>query len=90
MLSTVQYTVFHEQLTEIEKSLPDSTLKWVFRQCFLNTLQTTVELLEDGTTFVFTGDIPAMWLRDSSAQVRAYLPFTRSDADLQRLVRGLI
>ena len=39
----------------------------MFARCFPNTLETTVELLDDGTTFVITGDIPAMWLRDSSA-----------------------
>ena len=90
MLSTARYTIFQERIEEIEESLPGEALKQVFRQCFLNTLQTTVELLEDGTTFVFTGDIPAMWLRDSSAQVHPYLPFVSNDADLQRLFRGLI
>ena len=40
----------------------------VFHECFLNTLETTIERLEDGSTFVVTGDIPAMWLRDSTAQ----------------------
>lgn len=38
-------------------------------QCFLNTIETTVKQLEDGTYFVIIGDIPAMWLRDSAAQV---------------------
>jgi uncharacterized protein len=61
-----------------------------FRQAFVNTLETTVELHDDGTTFVITGDIPAMWLRDSSAQVKHYLPLTKNDPHFQRLVRGLI
>lgn len=42
----------------------------MFMQCFPNTLETTTRLLDDGTTFVFTGDIPAMWLRDSSALMK--------------------
>jgi len=90
MLSTAHYAVFQKQLGEIEKSLRDDHLAQAFHQCFLNTLQTTVESLEDGTTFVFTGDIPAMWLRDSSAQVRPYVRFAHADTDLQRLIRGLI
>lgn len=62
----------------------------LFRRCFPNTLETTTELLDDGTTFVFTGDIPAMWLRDSSAQVRPYIPFARNDDSVRRLISGLI
>jgi len=41
----------------------------MFRACFLNTIETTVQPQDDGTSFVITGDIPALWLRDSSAQV---------------------
>lgn len=62
----------------------------LFRQCFLNTLETTVELLDDDTTFVITGDIPAMWLRDSTAQVRPYLRLAAEDEAIRRVVAGLI
>lgn len=62
----------------------------LFKQCFPNTLETTTRLLDDGTTFVFTGDIPAMWLRDSSAQVRHYLPLAAEDKELQRIIEGLV
>jgi uncharacterized protein len=65
-------------------------LSRLFTACYLNTLETTVELLDDGTTFVLTGDIPAMWLRDSSAQVMPYVPLAARDEDVRRLVRGLI
>ncbi|MFB5761604.1 glycoside hydrolase family 125 protein [Paenibacillus medicaginis] len=62
----------------------------LFTNCFPNTLQTTTKLLDDGTTFVFTGDIPAMWLRDSVEQVRHYIPFAKDDSELQRILEGLI
>lgn len=62
----------------------------MFAQCFPNTLETTTELLEDGTTYVFTGDIPAMWLRDSSAQLRPYVSLAAGDGELQRLLEGAI
>ncbi len=62
----------------------------LFRQCYLNTLETTVELLDDGTSFVITGDIPAMWLRDSTAQVRPYLRLAAEDANVWRVINGLI
>ena len=51
-----------------------------FTKCYLNTAETTVQTLPDGSTFIITGDIPAMWLRDSAAQVHHYLPMAaRSD-----------
>ncbi|AZN42925.1 glycoside hydrolase family 125 protein [Paenibacillus albus] len=62
----------------------------LFMNCFPNTLETTTKLLEDGTTFVITGDIPAMWLRDSVEQVMHYVPFAKEDAELQRIINGLI
>lgn len=67
-----------------------SKLSQMFEKCFLNTLMTTTELLDDGTSFVFTGDIPAMWLRDSSAQVKQYLPLAVGEPILQRVFEGLI
>lgn len=62
----------------------------MFAQCFPNTLETTVELLDDDTTFVITGDIPAMWLRDSSAQVAPYIRLASENVELQSLLRGVI
>lgn len=61
--------------------------------CLPNTLDTTVELGRlDGRpdTFVITGDIHAMWLRDSTAQVWPYLQFAREDSRLRLLLRGVV
>lgn len=62
----------------------------LFRQCYLNTLETTAELLDDETAFVITGDIPALWLRDSSAQVRPYARLAATSPLIKRLLAGLI
>lgn len=78
-------------IREIEEKLNKRpVLKSMFGRCFSNTIETTTELVEDGTTYVFTGDIPAMWLRDSTAQVRHYLPLAAKDTELQRVIEGLI
>ena len=72
---------------------PDSELAWMFENCFPNTLDTTVRVgTFDGKpdTFVITGDIAAMWLRDSSAQVWPYLPLLGDDRPLQNLIQGVI
>lgn len=80
-----------EVLAEAETRLAHRPkLLQLFKNCFPNTLETTTKLLDDGTTFVITGDIPAMWLRDSVEQVMHYVPFAKDDADLQRIIGGLI
>lgn len=80
-------------ITRVQKQIADSELALIFANCLPNTLDTTVmpgvfEGKPD--TFVITGDIDAMWLRDSSAQVWPYLPFCREDAKLSTLVEGVI
>ncbi len=80
-------------LLETRARIADPELAAMFVNCFPNTLDTTVE---PGTfegkpdTAVITGDIPAMWLRDSSAQVWPYLPFAREDARLRALLEGVV
>jgi hypothetical protein len=81
------------QLARVTASIGDPEIAWLFENCYPNTLDTAVMLGElEGSpdTFVVTGDIPALWLRDSAAQVWPYLPLARSDETLRRLFRGLI
>ncbi|SDA24636.1 hypothetical protein SAMN03159340_01764 [Sphingomonas sp. NFR15] len=73
--------------------IADSEIGWLFENCYPNTLDTTVRPgTVDGKpdTFVITGDIEAMWLRDSSAQLQSYVHLTPRDADLRRLFQGVI
>lgn len=65
-------------------------LAGLVKQCFLNTMETTVKELSNGTYFVITGDIPAMWLRDSSAQVRPYVKFAKEDKELAKIIESVI
>ena len=60
----------------------------IFERCFLSTIETTVKETETDT-FVITGDIPAMWLRDSTAQVLHYLRFAGSE-DVSKMIEGLL
>ncbi|MCX6225359.1 MAG: glycoside hydrolase family 125 protein [Bacteroidia bacterium] len=80
-------------IKDIKASIKDPEMGWLFENCFPNTLDTTVTFSEkDGKpdTFVITGDIHAMWLRDSSAQVWPYLPLASKDAKLKKLLAGVI
>jgi meiotically up-regulated gene 157 (Mug157) protein len=81
------------KITEVKNSIKDEELAWLFENCFPNTLDTTVtHRFIDGRpdTFVITGDINAMWLRDSSAQVWPYLEFINDDKKLKDLIAGVI
>ena len=80
-------------ILEVKKIMADEELAWIFENCFPNTLDTTVSYEEKGgkpSTYVITGDIDAMWLRDSSAQVWPYLALMKDDAPLQQLIAGVI
>jgi uncharacterized protein len=80
-------------IDSVSARMRDPELAWLFSNCLPNTLDTTVTLTNGASgpdTIVVTGDIPAMWLRDSSAQVWPYLPFIAADADLARLIEGVI
>ncbi len=80
-------------LTRTSSQIEDPVLRTMFLNCFPNTLDTTVV---PGTfegkpdTAVVTGDIAAMWLRDSSAQVWPYLPLAAQDQELSKLLEGVI
>lgn len=75
---------------QIESQIHHAKLRQMFRNCYFNTLKTTVKQMGDGTAFIITGDIEAMWLRDSSSQIRHYLPLAESDSLIQRLFEGVI
>ena len=74
-----------------EKKLAnDAKLSELFKNCYPNTMDTTVKTIGEKDTFVITGDIPAMWLRDSTAQVRHYLPVAKHDAEVADCIEGLV
>lgn len=80
-------------VSTFKQNVKNKELGWLFENCFPNTLDTTVSysLKNDRPiTYVVTGDIDAMWLRDSSAQVYPYLDFVSEDKNLQMLIAGII
>lgn len=86
-------TAVEDAIRSVSRDIADPELRTIFGNCLPNTLDTTVF---PGTrngkpdTFVITGDIDALWLRDSSAQMHPYLPFVKQDEALARVVEGLI
>ncbi len=82
------------KIKEVKRLLKGNPyLAWMFENCFPNTLETTVHYRKtngDDDTFVYTGDIHAMWLRDSGAQVWPYVRFANEDPELAHMLRGVI
>ena len=80
-------------ITRLQTSIANKELAWLFGNCFPNTLDTTVDFeMRNGKpdSYVITGDIDAMWLRDSTAQVWPYLSLIKEDEPLRTLVAGVI
>lgn len=82
------------KIKEVSAQLTNPKLRWMFANCFPNTLDTTVHFRHDEKgnpeTFVYTGDIAAMWLRDSGAQVWPYLQLIDEDSALRKMIVGTI
>ena len=83
-----------EEIARVCGLLTNERLRWMFANCFPNTLDTTVHYREDEegnpSTYVYTGDIPAMWLRDSGAQVWPYVQLCTKDPALRKMIAGVI
>ena len=94
------YETMRESVDEVIGGITDETLKKTLKNTFYATLDGftvgqnvydgVLRYYENGTVFCYTGDIPAMWLRDSSAQVLQYLQFMKVDEDVRNTVRGLL
>lgn len=80
-------------IPRVQAQLGDRAMGTLFSNCYPNTLDTTVYVgTHEGKpdTYVVTGDIDAMWLRDSSAQVWPYLELIKEDEPLRALIEGVI
>lgn len=79
---------------EVSADIADPEMAWLFSNCLPNTLDTTVDhrIGADGLpdTYVITGDIDAMWLRDSTAQVWPCLPLARGNETLRAMLVGVV
>ena len=80
-------------IEQVKRKVPNPLLATIFENCYPNTLDTTVfpgTYKGKSDTYVVTGDIDAMWLRDSSAQLWPYLPLAKKDPQLRSLIEGAI
>ena len=82
-----------DAIADLQRQIVDPALRVLVANCLPNTLDTTVypgQFDNHPDTYVVTGDIDAMWLRDSSAQVWPYLRLARKDERLRALIEGVV
>lgn len=84
-----RYSGLYGSVKRFSERITDAELRKLFLRCCLNTLTTTVRETQDDV-YLITGDIDAMWLRDSSAQVLQYLELAPQEKDTQSLIKGLL
>ena len=77
-------------ISEVHKRLPGERIADIFGNCYGDTVRKALKMEPDGSVFVLTGDIPAMWLRDSACQMRPYLILCGKDPILCGLIEGVI
>jgi meiotically up-regulated gene 157 (Mug157) protein len=89
-MTGIDREVLAHAVEEVRRATGDPVIAGMFERSMAENLPAVAERLPDGTTFVLTGDIPAMWLRDSAAQLRPYLVLCGDDPALQDTLIGVL
>ena len=85
------YPAIERAIAAVKAKFPeDAHIGEVFAACISDTIQKTIHVQEDGSVFVITGDIPAMWLRDSACQLLPFLRFAKEEEDIREILVKLV
>lgn len=81
--------IIEEVIRKLKSKTTDENIIMTFEKCLKNGYQTTFKY-EEGKTFVLTGDIEAMWFRDSVMQMLPYLRMINDSPEIKELCKGMI
>lgn len=90
LLEDISIGNYLEEIRNKCETNDDMHLFKIFKKNYLTTLRKAIEFDSEGNAFVITGDIPAMWQRDSAAQMRAYLPLAQKSKKIRKLIVRVI
>ncbi len=87
-----QYPAIDRMIARVRDAFggEDGRVPQVFENCIGDTLDNTVKRMEDGSVYVITGDIPAMWLRDSACQMLPYVRFAAEEPGIMDILLGVV
>ena len=91
MIIRDRYPAIDRAIDRVKARFPESESRTarVFERCISDTLQKTIHIQPDGSVYVITGDIPAMWLRDSACQLMPFIRFANEEPDLMEILTRL-
>ncbi|KAI9366585.1 Six-hairpin glycosidase-like protein, partial [Pilaira anomala] len=91
--------IIESVIRNITSKITDLDLAQLFTNTYPNTLDTTIKSTSCLTTsdmtclplsYIITGDINAMWIRDSANQILPYINYIKQDINLKQLFLGTI
>ncbi|CAG8686285.1 10810_t:CDS:2, partial [Ambispora leptoticha] len=86
--------IIEQTIIEISKKMKDKDLATLFENCWSHSLDNYVLWQDDSKgyprTFIASGKLEVLYIRDSTNQIISYTPFAKDDPELAKMILGVI